>query len=119
MLSLLALISAFSGFFVWKQMQSQQISNHVQLRVENQTDINVAIKDKKFPVLHVHNKKVKLHESIDPSTWIEVEDEYDQQLPVTIYGEVDVEKKGVYFLKYEVSNRYGLKSSKTIQVIVE
>lgn len=108
--------TTFSGWIITTKayMGKTLISNQ-------QNNINECIKNEAFPRIIAKNVRIKQGSQFDVSDYVRAVDVNDGDISskINYYGSVNVNKKGVYVIRCVVRNSLGLKTVKTIQVIVD
>ena len=81
----------------------------------------IKIIDPTPPSLELKEERVELTEgaSFDPKAYIQkAEDAYDDELPVNITGEYDVDRPGTYTITYSITNSSDLTTRKELRLII-
>lgn len=120
MLAIIPTFIAISQGTVWVSTTKSSMTEVGMYDVEN-VDVNTGIMGKSYPVINAKNQRIRLNQSYDTKAWVTVSDSYDNNLKskIEVYGKIDNTKKGDYEIRYVVRNRYGLKTTKKIRVIVD
>lgn len=109
-------LATFSGWLVTTKtyMDKSLISNE-------QIDINANIKNEVFPTISAKNMRIKQGTNFNIKDHVSATDNKDGDISskIIFYGTVNTNVKGLYEIRCVVRNSYGLKTVKTIQVIVD
>lgn len=121
MFALLGSMCSVKGYQVWQETTSTHANEQMAFYGDAVVHVNDQLQSMKPPTLEVQHHRIRLHETFSPMDIVTAYDEIDGDLQanIRVYGEVHTDVAGDYILRYVVENSYGLKTQKSIHVLVD
>ena len=121
MLALIGLAGSMKGYQVWQENTSIQANEKLAFYETSVVNVNEHLQTIRPPHLEVEHQRIALHASFSPLSIVTAYDDIDGDLQdeIRVYGEVNTQEGGDYILRYVVENSYGLKTQKSIHVLVD
>lgn len=106
---------------LWNKANTQYTMVSTNFFNAQQLQVNEKILHQSYPIIEVENQRIKQGQVFDGKKHARAYDHKDGDLrdQLEYYGNVDTKQKGIYIVRYVVRNRFGLKSVRHIQVVVD
>lgn len=116
-------VALLGALYTWKDDASAFIASSLKTQSESTiSNVNDVSRKYRYPAITVKSRYIEMGKTFNPMdnvTATDADTGADLTDKVNIYGTVNVNKMGLYVLKYTVTSTHGLKTEKTVNIIVK
>lgn len=111
-------IGMFTG---WFESNKTFMQSSLNVGAKTQLNVNAGLLGKKYPKIEGNNIRIKKGKELNIKEHIKAVDEVDGDITtnMNVYGNVDINNKGIYKVRCVVRNSMGLKTVRYIQIAVD